>query len=82
MLSSIMVSNCPALHRINITSNSLQVCRCEEFGLFLYLVTYTRTSILMKRFHGHVEISIAEAGELNHIGIAMPIFARSGPHGL
>jgi hypothetical protein len=81
MLSSIMVSNCPALHRINITSNSLQVCH-EEFGLFLYLVTYTRTSILMKRFHGHVEISIAEAGELNHIGIAMPIFARSGPHGL
>ncbi|KAJ1442842.1 Leucine-rich repeat, cysteine-containing subtype [Sesbania bispinosa] len=25
MLSSILVSNCPALHRINITSNSLQV---------------------------------------------------------
>lgn len=26
MLSSITVSNCPALHRINITSNLLQVC--------------------------------------------------------
>lgn len=34
----------------------------------------------MEWFHVFVEISIAEAGELNHIGIAMPNFARGGSH--
>jgi len=34
MLSSILVSNCPVLHRINITSNSLQVC--HNYHAFIF----------------------------------------------
>lgn len=37
-LSSIQVSNCGALHRINITSNSLQVCLIIMSGFFSMLL--------------------------------------------
>lgn len=42
MLSSIVVSNCAALHRINITSNSLQVNSLWDFLWFTLILSSVR----------------------------------------
>jgi len=51
MLSSIMVSNCPALHRINITSNSLQVCLTRRLlyihFAFLHFSVYNSCNLFL-----------------------------------
>ena len=60
MLSSILVSNCPALHRINITSNSLQVCLVIMSVVFSSMPMYTIV-VLKDGLSGDAEISIAKA---------------------
>ena len=77
MLSNILVSNCPALHRINITSNSLQVRLVIKSAVFSSChLFYSRVK---DGLCGDAEISIAKARKFNHVSSAMPIFTRSGP---
>ncbi|RYQ85246.1 hypothetical protein Ahy_B10g104750 isoform B [Arachis hypogaea] len=71
MLSSMVMSNCPALRQINITSNSLQVC------LSFFCSNTLQYRSLNNGLFGIAEISHTKAGQLNHIGFTMPILARS-----
>ena len=62
MLSSILVSNCPALHRINITSDSLQVCLVIMSVIFCSHARVVYYSSLNDGLRGNAEITIAKAG--------------------